>query len=52
MSTTLIAYLAMVVFTLMVIGLFLTAKEFLNASNDPSQIVGEKRDIRKPSGGD
>jgi len=50
MSTTVIAYLAVVVFFLMVVGLFLTAKEFLDVSNDPSQFVGEKSDIRKSSG--
>jgi hypothetical protein len=47
MSATFIAYIAIVVFSLMVFGLFLTAKEFLNASNDPSQVVGEKGEIKK-----
>ena len=48
MSASFIAYIAIVVFSLMVIGLLLTAKEFLNVSNDPSQVVGEKGETNKP----
>ena len=47
MSTMAIAYIAITVFVLMVIGLFLSAQEFLRISDDPSQVVGVKSDQEK-----
>tara|TARA_B100001123_G_C14781701_1_gene816844 strand:- start:87 stop:248 length:162 start_codon:yes stop_codon:yes gene_type:complete len=50
MSTMTIAYIAIAVFVLMVIGLFLSAREFLRISDDPSQVVGVKSDQEKSYG--
>jgi len=50
MSTMTIAYIAIAVFVLMVIGLFLSAREFLRISDDPSQVVGVKSDHEKSYG--
>jgi len=47
MSTVMIAYVAIFVFTLMLIGLFLSAREFLKVSNDPSKVVGVNSDLKK-----
>ena len=47
MSTMAIAYIAITVFVLMVIGLFLSAHEFLRLSDEPSQFVGIKSDQEK-----
>ena len=47
MTTMTIAYIAISVFVLMVIGLFLSAQEFLRISDDPSQVVGLKSDQEK-----
>jgi hypothetical protein len=47
MSTMTLAYIAIAVFVLMVIGLFLSAREFLRISDDPSQVVGIKSDLEK-----
>ena len=47
MSTMAIAYIAITVFVLMVIGLFLSAHEFLRISDDPSRVVGVKSDQEK-----
>ena len=47
MSTIMLAYVAIFVFTLMLVGLFLSAREFLKVSNDPSQVVGENSDLKK-----
>ena len=47
MTTMTIAYIAISVFVLMVIGLFLSAQEFLRISDDPSQVVGVKSDQEK-----
>ena len=47
MSTMTLAYIAILVFVLMLIGLFLSAREFLKVSNDPSQVVGANSDLRK-----
>ena len=50
MSTMTIAYIAIAVFVLMVIGLFLSAREFLRIRDDPSQVVGVKSDQEKSYG--
>ena len=50
MTTMTIAYIAISVFVLMVIGLFLSAREFLRISDDPSQVVGVKSDQEKSYG--
>ena len=42
MSTMAIAYIAITVFVLMVIGLFLSAHEFLRISDDPISSCGCK----------
>tara|TARA_B110000467_G_C18217949_1_gene421333 strand:- start:18 stop:275 length:258 start_codon:yes stop_codon:yes gene_type:complete len=47
MSAVALAYIAIAVFMLMLIGLFLSAREFLRISDDPSQIVGVKSDQEK-----
>ena len=47
MTTMTIAYIAIAVFVLMVIGLFLSAHEFLRISDDPSRVVGVKSDQEK-----
>ena len=47
MSTMTLAYIAISVFVLMVIGLFLSAHEFLRLSDEPSQVVGVKSDQEK-----
>jgi hypothetical protein len=47
MSTMTLAYIAIAVFCLMAIGLFLSAREFLRISDDPSQVVGVKSDQEK-----
>ena len=47
MNTMTLAYIAIAVFMLMLIGLFLSAREFLRISDDPSQIVGVKSDQEK-----
>lgn len=47
MSTITLAYIAIIVFVLMVIGLFLSAREFLKMSDDPSQVVGSKMEYKK-----
>jgi hypothetical protein len=47
MSTMTLAYIAIAVFVLMVVGLFLSAREFLRISDDPSQVVGVKSDQEK-----
>ncbi len=52
MSTMTLAYIAIFVFILMLIGLFLSAREFLKVSDDPSQVVGSKMEYRKTEVGD
>ena len=47
MTTMTIAYIAIAVFVLMVIGLFLTAYEFLRISDDPSRVVSVRSDQAK-----
>ena len=47
MTTMTIAYIAISVFVLMVIGLFLSAHEFLRISDDPSRVVGVRSDQAK-----
>jgi len=47
MSTMTLAYISIAVFILMLIGLFLSAREFLRISEDPSQVVGVKSDQDK-----
>ena len=47
MSTMNLAYIAIGVFVLMVVGLFLSAREFLRISDDPSQAVGVNSDQEK-----
>ena len=47
MSTMTLAYIAILVFVLMLIGLFLSAREFLKVSDDPSQVVGVNSENRK-----
>ena len=52
MITQILPFIAIFVFTLMLIGLFLSAREFLKLSDDPSQVVGEKSDQKKQQAGD
>ena len=47
MTTMTIAYIAISVFVLMAIGLFLSAHEFLRISDDPSRVVGVSSDQAK-----
>jgi hypothetical protein len=47
MNTMTLAYIAIAVFMLMLIGLFLSVREFLRISDDPSQFVGVKSDQKK-----
>ena len=47
MTTMTIAYIAISVFVVMVIGLFLSAHEFLRISDDPSRGVGVRSDQAK-----
>ncbi|MDG2176349.1 MAG: hypothetical protein P8M72_09515 [Gammaproteobacteria bacterium] len=47
MNALTLAYIAIAVFMLMSIGLFLSAREFLRISDDPSQIVGVKSEQEK-----
>ena len=47
MNIVALAYIAIAVFILMLIGLFLSAREFLSISDDPSQVVGKKPDQEK-----
>jgi len=42
MSTMTLAYIAILVFFLMLVGLFLSAREFLRVSDDPSKLEGTK----------
>lgn len=46
MTATTIAYISIVVFGLMIIGLYLTAREFLRVSDDPSSVEGVDSDIK------
>ena len=47
MNTMTLAYIAIAVFMLMLIGLFLSVREFLRISDDPSQFVGVKSGQKK-----
>jgi hypothetical protein len=44
MTSTTILYIALLVFGLMIVGLYLSAKEFLKASTDPSEVKGADLD--------
>jgi hypothetical protein len=44
MTSTTILYFALLVFGLMLVGLYLTAKEFLRVSSDPSKAKGADLD--------
>jgi hypothetical protein len=46
MSPMTLAYIAMLVFFLMLIGLFLSAREFLRVSDDPSKMEGVKPKVK------
>ena len=42
MSPMTLAYISILVFFLMLVGLFLSAREFLRVSDDPSKVEGIK----------
>jgi hypothetical protein len=46
MTATTIAYISIVVFGLMIIGLYLTAREFLRVSDDPSSVEGVDSNLK------
>ena len=45
MTTTTLAFIGIVVFCLMLTGLYLSVREFLQTSDDPSQMKGIDREV-------
>ena len=46
MSPMTLAYISILVFFLMLVGLYLSAREFLRVSDDPSKMEGRKPKVK------
>ena len=46
MSSMILAYISILVFFLMLVGLYLSAREFLRVSDDPSKLEGIKPKVK------